>query len=81
MYAETRWEMCLKALRHFLSSTKRVLATLWEMSKEYWRPFQQCLQSSRYTLGNAQIKVETRQVHFPPGLQPVGSKGAPSTYC
>jgi hypothetical protein len=43
IYAETRWEMHLKALGDHLSRTYRVLATLWEMPKEDWRPFQQCL--------------------------------------
>jgi hypothetical protein len=51
--------MCLKACGDHLRSIKRVLETLWEMSKEYWRPFQQPLSSSGYTLGNAQIEVET----------------------
>jgi hypothetical protein len=61
------WEMCLTALGDYLSNTSRLLATLWEMLEEYWRAFQQCLQSSGYTLGNTKIKVETQWVHLPPG--------------
>jgi hypothetical protein len=41
------------------------------MPKEYWRPFQQPVPSSGYTLGNAQIEVETRWAHFPACLQPI----------
>jgi hypothetical protein len=58
IYAEACLEMRLIALGDNLSSTKRVLATLWEMPKEYWRHFQLCLQSRGYTLGSTQIKVE-----------------------
>jgi hypothetical protein len=73
--------MCLKARGDHLRSILRVLATLWEMPKEYSRPFQQPLPSSRYTLGNAQIEVETRWADFPACLQPIGSKDTPSAYC
>jgi hypothetical protein len=59
IYAEIRWEMSLKALGDLLSRTLRILATLWKMLKKDWRPFQQSLQSSGDTLGNAQTKVET----------------------
>ncbi len=42
--------------------------------------FQQCLQISGYTLGNAQIKEETLWVHFQPGLQPIRNKEYPLAY-
>ncbi len=73
--------MSLKARGDYLRSTSRVLATLWEMPKDYWRPLQQPLPSSGYTLGNAQIEAETRWAHFPACLQPIGSKDTPSAYC
>ncbi len=38
------------------------------------KAFQQSLQSRAYTLGNAEINVETRWAHFPSGLQPIGNK-------
>jgi hypothetical protein len=50
------------------------------MPKEYWRPFQKPLLSSEYTLGNAQIEVETCWAHFPACLQPIGSEDTPSAY-
>ena len=52
-----------------------------KMPKEYWRPFQQPLPSSGYTLGNAQIEVETPWAHFPMCFQPIGRKDTPSVYC
>ncbi len=66
---ETVWEV-----------SKEYWRTLWEMPKKYWRSFQQPLPSSRYTLRNAQIEVETHWAHFPACLQPNGSKDTPLAY-
>jgi hypothetical protein len=46
-------------------------------AQRVWKPFEQPLPNSRYTVGNVQIEVETRWVHFPVCLQPIGSKDAP----
>jgi hypothetical protein len=57
--------MHLEALGQHFNNTSRVLATLWEMREEYWRSFQQCLQISIYTLGNAPIKSGDPMGTFP----------------
>ncbi len=52
--AVPHWKMCLKTLGDHFSSISKILATLWEMPEEYWRPFQQRIQNS-----GDQIKAET----------------------
>ncbi len=66
-------ESTLEIVNEFYSLKGTLLATLWKRPKKYWRPFLQHLQSSGDTLGNAQIKMENRWVHFPTGLQPLGN--------
>jgi hypothetical protein len=79
---KSRSEHCHKCVysswRPFEQCLKGICRLFGKCMESIGLPFHRYLYSSRYTLGNAQIKVEPQWTLFPAVLQPIGNKETPS---
>jgi hypothetical protein len=55
VFANSRWEMLLKAVGQPLGSANRIQESCWEMPRGYWKISEQFLKGIGKLLGNAPI--------------------------